>query len=252
MCFLSLIVDNVTDSSEGDAAATESRGSSASAVCSRCVFDAAVRNDARLFEQLLRSGPLESLYVPLLLSYMPKDIRNRRDRTGSVKKSESFKELLPLRTPPQGFGSCDHVRFTNDYEWEHSVSNKVESAYIVWSVPIYMLLHKQFQMIDLLCKHSQTHWSFAAPFKMKNFVRKLEAESSIPGPLRCYLIHYIRRSSFTWLNSLSPKLFDYLLRKAPQLSSTVLEYGDSSFAETTLAWSLLRATDERIPVHKCW
>ena len=65
--FLSIIFIPMLQINFSDSEAAEASDSRASAVCATCVFEAALRNDELRFEQLLRSGPLESLFVPILL-----------------------------------------------------------------------------------------------------------------------------------------------------------------------------------------
>ncbi len=127
-------------------------------------------------------------------------------------------------------------------DWEHSVPSEIDSSFVVWSIPIYLLLHSQFKMLDILIE--ETHWNFAAIIKTNDFVYKLEEQSSIPGPLPLYTVYYETRSALAGLYDVSPAQFVYVLKKVPELINSVLECGQNfQGRQTTIAWSLLSAVD---------
>ena len=225
-----------------------SRAPRAPAVCATCVFEAALQNDTRRFEELLRSGPLQTLFVPLLLTDLPETHINAGYRT---RMNELWlQDLFPCGQQPSSIGSCDHLRASPD--WQPPAEKTVHSAFVLWNIHLYLFMHSRFELLDILYKYSPTLSDFSVPVVRSSTLSR-ERQIKIPGPLSVHDITYHAEQLLVVpgvTGSTRPQ-FEYLLRNTPQLINpgTIRSRWSRTRSGTTLSLALsqCRSTEDPQP-----
>jgi len=199
---------------------------------------------------------LQNMEIPLIFSakFCRHPLKCRLDDPVSIwsclNEKDSIENLhaRSSQCDPSHSGSCDHLRPSHDSQ--HSAETEVESAFVEWNLPLYLLLHSRFDLLDTLCEHSPRLCDFAIPIKSNYLAVKWQGHT-VPGPLSLYKIYYSVDSLLEspGVERLAPEQLEYVLRNSPQLINFVqkIESKRDPHSETTLCLTLSRALHKEDP-----